>query len=611
MQKTVVTATTTNLHRWRQWRTLKISVYKDRKSLSQIHAKVIVNDSEEKLGNLITAYGRIGDIGTARLIFENSGQDRISIWNSIIIAYSKNRIPKEVISLYHRLVSTLGKVTRAQPDSSTFTVVLKACAWLSDLETGEEVRSRAWDCGYSRDVFVCSSVLNLYTKCGKIDDALKVFDLMPTRDLVSWSTIIAGLVNAGRSTEAIQVYRRMQTEGLEEGDGVMMVGLIQACTISGYLNLGKSIHSHILRKSLNLDVVIETSLVDMYAKNRSLNQAIHIFENMMHRTVVSWSVLISGFAQNSFPNEALAILIQMQNEPKPTPMPDSVALVSSLLACSQIGILKLGKSIHGFIIRRRIQYDRIISTALIDMYSKCGNIQKSRILFDQINIASRDLISWNAMISSYGAHGQGEEALKLFLQIEQTTNLKPDHATFASLLSALSHSGLVDEGRCWFNAMTAHYKIEPQEKHYVCVVDLLARGGHVDEAYELITRNNVEGLEIWVALLSGCRNHRQYNLGVKIAEIVLKFCPEDVGIHTLVSNVFAGAEDWGRVAEVRKVMKTSGNKKTPGFSVVEINGRTMFNGFVMDDKSHSQFHLIRQILDILDFDMKIEEGFFI
>ncbi|XP_057966070.1 putative pentatricopeptide repeat-containing protein At3g25060, mitochondrial [Malania oleifera] len=566
---------------------------KDRASVTETHALMILTGIFSRgsfNAGLIASYGRVGDIESAHQVFEVSPQRGVDAWNAIMVAYSRMGSPADVLSLYHRMVVEGGRA-----DSSTFTVALKACASTLDLKMGEEVRCRAVDCGYEYDVFVASSVLNLYAKCGKMDEALAVFDKMPKRDLVCWTTMITGFAQSGRASEAVDIYRRMQKEEME-GDMVVMVGLIQTCTNLGELKAGLSIHGHMIRKGLPMDIVVQTSLVDMYAKNGYLELASLVFKKIRNKNVISWSALISGFAQNGFAGKALELLVGMQCSGF---TPDKVSLVSALLACAQVGFLKLGRSIHGYIVRK-LDFDQISATAVIDMYAKCGNLSCARALFDMVSY--RDSISWNAMISGYGIHGHGEEALSLFrLMIE--VDLKPDHSTFASLLSALSHSGLVDEGRYWFNLILRENNIQPTEKHYSCMVDLLARAGQVEEAYELVESMTSEpGIAIWVALLSGCCNHKNLLVGEKVAKKVLELKPDDSGIYALVSNFFATARMWKEVAGVRNVMKKTGLKKVPGYSAVEANGK--LQAFLMEDKSHYQFEEVVQTLRNLAHEMR-------
>ncbi|XP_028100243.1 putative pentatricopeptide repeat-containing protein At3g25060, mitochondrial [Camellia sinensis] len=562
---------------------------KHRDSIVKIHALMVVSgifSIGTSNGQLLASYDRIGELELARKLFDKLPHRRVDVWNAMIIAYSRKNFPVEVVNLYRKM-----NLEGVRPDSSTFTLALKACTSLLDLEMGGEIRCRAVECGYEYDIFVGSSLLNLYAKCGKMEEAMGVFDKMPRRDLVSWTTMITGFAQIGHASEAINVYRLMQREGME-GDWVVMLGLVQACANLGDSKMGLSVHGYMIRRDLPMDVVFQTSLVDVYAKIGRLDLASRVFEKIRYKNVIPWSALISGYAQNGFAGNALELFIEMQSFGF---KPDLVSLVSALLACSQVGFLKLGRSIHGYIVRK-LDFNKVSGTAVIDMYSKCGSLSCARVLFDQIS--TRDSISWNAMIASYGIHGHGKEALSLFLQMTKT-NLKPDHATFASLLSALSHSGLVEEGRYWFDLMVNDFKIQPSEKHYACMVDLLARAGLVEEAHDLIgSMTNEPGIAIWVALLAGCQIHRKLLIGKMAAKKVLELNPDDPGIYALVSNFFATTRNWEEVAGVRKVMKETGIKKVPGYSVVEVSGE--LHAFVMEDKSHPQYEQIVKILEKLE-----------
>lgn len=566
---------------------------KDEPTITKTHALMILTGifgNGNSSAKLIQSYARMGHIESARQVFDKSPQCGVDAWNAMIIAYSRRGALIEALRLYHRMGSD-----GVRPDSSTYTVVLNACARSLDLMTGEETWRQAVDHGYGDDVFVGAAVLNLYAKCGKMDEAMRVFDKMGRRDLVCWTTMITGLAQNGQAREAVDVYRQMQKRGME-GDEVVMLGLIQAYTTLGHLKMGLSIHGHMIRKDIMMDVIVQTSLVDLYAKNGHLELASCIFRKMLYKNVISWGALISGYAQNGFAGNALELMMEMQSSGY---KPDSVSLVSGLLACSQVGCLKLGKSVHGYIVRR-LHFDCVSSTAVIDMYSKCGSLSSARKVFDQISF--RDSVSWNAIIASYGIHGFGEEALSLFLEMREN-NVKADHATFASLLSAFSHSGLVEKGRYWFSVMINEYKIQPKVKHYACMVDLLSRAGQVEEAQELIDSMILEpGLAVWVALLSGCRNHGKLLIGEIAAKKVLELNPDDPGIYSLVSNFFATARRWDEVAEVRKIMKKRGMKKVPGCSAMEVNGQ--LHAFLMEDKSHHQYEEIMQLLRKLDYEMK-------
>ncbi|GMH30941.1 hypothetical protein Nepgr_032784 [Nepenthes gracilis] len=494
--------------------------YWDKSTIEKVQALLIItgllNDGKSN-GQLIASYARTGEIRAARQLFDKLSQRGVEAWNAMIIAYSRMVLPTEVVALYHKMI-----LEGTKPDSSSFTLAIKACISLSDLEKGEEIWRQAVDFGYKYDVFVSSSVLNLYVKCRKMDEAKVVFDQIQRKDLVCWTTMITGLVRI----------------------------------------LGT-------RKWL------------------------FPFMGICCGEIFQWML----FFRPAFSTwDALELVKKMQ---KVGFRPDLVSLISALLACAQVGYLKMGKSIHGYIVRRQ-EFEQVSATAVIDMYSKCGSLFSARCLFDRIS--SKDVISWNAMIASYGIHGHGKEALLLFLEMIKT-NLKPDDATFASLLSAISHSGLIEEGRYWFDQMIDRFKIQPGEKHYACVVDLLARAGRVEEARDLINSMAHEpGIAVWVALLSGCHSHGKFFIGELAAKKVLELKPDDPGIYTLVSNFFAAMRKWDEVAEVRKVLWKAGMKKIPGYSMVEVDGK--LHAFLMEDKSHHQYKQMVEITEKLEHEMR-------
>ncbi|XP_076945807.1 putative pentatricopeptide repeat-containing protein At3g25060, mitochondrial, partial [Bidens hawaiensis] len=428
-------------------------------SVAKIHSLLIISGyitNSRYTTQLISSYARTGDIKHAHKVFDKMPSRKLDVWNAIITAYSRNNCPNEVISLYHEL-----NLTEIKPDSSTFTVALKACTSLMNLELGERVRRRAVECGYEDDVFVASSVLNLYAKVGRMDDALKVFDEMPKRDVVSWTTMITGFAQCGRGSEAINMYRFMRMENIE-GDRVAILGLVQACANVENVKLGLSVHAYVVRRRLlAMDVVVQTSLIDMQAKTGNIELASKVFKSMDHKNIVACSALISGYAQNGLAGNAFDILVKTQSFGF---KPDLASIVGALLACSQTGSLKLAKSLHGYAIKTLV-FDQVLGTSLIDTYSKCGSLCYGRRLFNKM--PHKDLIMWNTMIASYGIHGHGNEAITVFHNMLEA-NTKPDHTTFASLMSALSHAGLVQEGRLWFKHMVQEYNIEPDDKHYAC-----------------------------------------------------------------------------------------------------------------------------------------------
>src|SRR5260221_7930 len=240
---------------------------------------------------------------------------------------------------------------------------------------------------------------------------------------------------------------------------------------------------------------------------------------------------------------------------------------------------------------------------LIKMYSKCGNMNDARSIFD--NIQSKDIISWNAMISGYGQNGNGKESIELFKQMEKE-NVQPDSFTFVSLLNACSHSGLVDEALYYFKSMKNQFQITPNNMHINCIIDTLGRAGRLEEAENIIKEMKEPDIITWTTLLGECRWNNDIERAERAAENALKLDPQDASIYILLANIYSVAGRWEDEIKVRQRMKENGIEKIPGQTWIEINGKIYT--FMVDDKSHENTIEIRSELNRIYNEMK-EYGF--
>ncbi|KAG0502718.1 hypothetical protein HPP92_002790 [Vanilla planifolia] len=246
-----------------------------------------------------------------------------------------------------------------------------------------------------------------------------------------------------------------------------------------------------------------------------------------------------------------------------------------------------------------------VGTAVVDMYGKCGKVDTARRAFDRLGDV-RNIKSWSAMVAGYGMHGRGEEAVSLFHAMI-SSGIKPNPITLVSLLAACSHAGLVDEGRHWFRAMRTEYNIEPGVEHYGCMVDLLGRAGHLNEAYDLIKQMKPKpDFVVWGSLLSACKTYKNVDLGEISARKLFELDAKNCGYYVLLSNVYADAGRWGDVERMRVMMKTRGLAKPPGFSLLELRGRV--HCFLVGDQRHPKHKEIYEYLEELTARM-MEAGY--
>lgn len=482
------------------------------------------------------------------------------------------------------------------PNNFTFPFVLKACARLSDSKLGVKIQTIVVKAGFDSDVFVTTGLVGLYAKCGHLDDALKVFDDIPHKNVVSWTAIISGYIGIGRFREAISIFQRLLEMNLTP-DSFTLVRVLLACTQLGDLNTGESIHRYITNNGMGRNVFVGTSLVDMYAKCGHMEKARRVFDDMPEKDVVSWSAMIQGYASNGLPKEALDLFYRMNRE---NLEPDCYTMVGVLSACARLGALELGDWASSLIDKNQFLSNPVLGTALIDMYAKCGKMASAWRIFK--GMKEKDLVVWNAVISGLAMNGDVKAAFGLFAQVEKY-GIKPDGNTFMGLLCGCTHAGLVDDGRKYFDSMIRVFSLTPTIEHYGCIVDLFGRAGLLEEAHQLIKSMPMEpNAIVWGSLLGGCRLHRDTQLAERVLKHLIELEPWNSGNYVLLSNIYSANHKWDDAVKIRTVMNERGIQKTPGYSWIEVNG--IVHEFLVGDESHPMSDKIYAKLSELTKELK-------
>jgi len=328
-----------------------------------------------------------------------------------------------------------------------------------------------------------------------------------------------------------------------------------------------------------------------------LDDAVRFFQEMNPRDRVSYGAVISGCVQNGKSLQALDFFHNMQFSGID---PDKATMLALLPACSHLAALKYGTCAHGYSVVCGFVADTSICNAVIDMYAKCGKVKIARKVFNRMD--KWDIVTWNSMIAGYGIHGLGSDSLSLFHDL-RATGMKPDDITFISLLISCSHSGLVDEGKYWFNAMIQEFHIAPRVDHYICMVDLLGRAGLLDEAKTFIEKMPfTPNVYVWGALLAACKIHNNVELAEETSKRIHNLGPENSVSFVLLSNLYSWLGRWEDAASVRIMQRDQGFKKSPGCSWIDINGT--LHAFTGGDCSHPQSEQIYQKLEELLVGMK-------
>lgn len=423
---------------------------------------------------------------------------------------------------------------------------------LGDMGNAEKV----FDGMLQRNVVSWNSILSGYLKSGNLEKAQRVFDEIPKKDVVSWNSMVSGYANTGKMDQALYLFHKMPERSLSSWNTV----------ISGFVNCGSMESARSIFDAMPVrNNVSWITMISGYSKCGNVESARVLFDQMNEKDVFAYNAMITCYAQNGQSMEALGLFNQMLKLDNDI-QPDEMTLVSVISACSQLGNLRFGLWIESYITEHGIQLDDHLATAFIDLYAKCGNIDKAYELFH--GLRKRDLVAYSAMILGCGINGKAVDAIKLFEEM-RNARICPNAVTYTGLLTAYSHAGLVDKGYECFKTMKDH-GLSPSADHYGIMVDLLGRAGRLEEAHELIKSMPLKPhAGVWGALLLACRLHNNVQLGEIAAKNCFKLESDTTGYRSLLSNIYASVERWDDVGRLRHGDDKKGFTKLPGSSWME------------------------------------------
>uniref|UniRef100_A0A9I9CKA6 Pentatricopeptide repeat-containing protein n=1 Tax=Cucumis melo TaxID=3656 RepID=A0A9I9CKA6_CUCME len=544
-------------------------------------------------------------------LFDEIPLKDISHYNRLLFDFSRNNHDREALDLFKDLHSSgLGV------DGFTLSCALKVCGVLFDQVVGRQVHCQSLKSGFLEDVsvgtslvdmymktenfedgrgifdemvkngfefttFVCNALICMYLKSEMAGDAEAVFDSMVVRDSVTWNIMIGGYAAIGFYLEGFQMFHRMRLAGVKLSQTVFCT-ILKLCSQQRELNFTKQLHCGVVKNGYEFAQNIRTALMVTYSKCSSVNEAFKLFSmadaahnvvtwtamidayvkmgnvvesarvfySIPAKDIVAWSAMLTGLAQTRDSGKAMEVFIQLAKEGA---KPNEYTFSSVINACSSsAATVEQGKQIHAIAVKSGKSNALCVSSALLTMYSKKGNIESAEKVFNRQE--ERDTVSWNSMITGYGQHGDAKKALEVF-QIMQNQGLPLDDVTFIGVLTACTHAGLVEEGEKYFNIMIKDYHIDQTIDHYSCMVDLYSRAGMFDKAIDIINGMPFPANPtMWRTLLAACRVHRNLELGKLAAEKLVSLQPNDSVGYVLLSNIHAVAGNWEEKAHVRKLM---------------------------------------------------------
>ncbi|KAG8073618.1 hypothetical protein GUJ93_ZPchr0006g43095 [Zizania palustris] len=525
---------------WRRCRSLR--------HIRQIHALMVLQgflSDPSALRELLfaSAVAVRGAIAHAYLVFDQIPHPDRFMYNTVIRGAAHTAAPRDAVSLYARMARRGGGGGwGVRPDKLTFPFVLRACSAMGSGDTGAQVHAHVVKAGCESDAFVKNALIAMHASCGHLGIAAALFDRGAREDAVAWSAMIAGCARRGDIDAARDLF--------------------DECSVK--------------------DLVSWNVMITAYAKRGEMTLARELFDQVPERDVVSWNAMISGYVRCGSHLHALELFEQMQRMGE---KPDTVTMLSLLSACANSSDLDVGQRLHSSLsdMFSRNGFPVVLGNALIDMYSKCGSMKSALKVF--WSMRDKDVSTWNSTIAGLALHGHVLESVDVFEKMLKE-KVRPDEITFVAVLIACSHGGLVDKGRQYFNLMQHKYRIEPNVKHYGCMVDMLGRAGLLQEAFEFIDKMKFEpNSVIWRTLLAACRVHGEIELAEHANKQLLKSRSDESGDYVLLSNIYASVGEWFGSEKMRKLMDDSGVNKEAGQTVVDGSAKDSMQSF-----RHSRSH---------------------
>ncbi|KAK9283421.1 hypothetical protein L1049_011663 [Liquidambar formosana] len=444
---------------------------------------------------LIDMYSKCGYVNVARQVFEGMwGRDDVS-WGTMMAGYAHNECFFEVLELFDWMRRENVKMNKVSAVSA-----LLAAMERRDLEKGKEIHDCVIEQGIDSDIVVATPLMTMYAKCGEIEKAKQLFKGHQGRDLVSWSAVIAALVQSGYAEEGLSLFREMQYENLKP-NRVTLMSVLPACAELSSLKLGKSLHCYSVKANIDSDISTGTALVSMYAKCGYFTPALIIFNSMPSKETVTWNALINGYAQIGDPYHAMEMFQKLQLSGL---HPDSGTMVGVVPACALLDDLGQGTCIHGQIIKNGFESDSHVKNALIDMYAKCGSLSSAEFLFNKTEFA-KDEVSWNVLIAGYMQNGHAKESISAFHQMK-LENFRPNLVSIVSVLPAAAHLAALREGMA-FHAYIVHMGFQSNKHVGNSLIDMYAKCGRLDYSKKFFNEMENKDTVSWNAMLAGLAVH--------------------------------------------------------------------------------------------------------
>ncbi|WCJ33325.1 Tetratricopeptide repeat (TPR)-like superfamily protein [Euphorbia peplus] len=409
----------------------------------------------------IETYGTCGNIQYAREMFDQMPQKDGGTWNAMITAYTKCGIPEKAMYLFKDM-----KLKGVQPNEVTFASVLGSCGDVLAFSFARQMHGLVVKYGFNRTVilgnalvdvygkcnamiealsmfneiensndvtwnviFLFNRAIETYGKCGNLQYAKELFDQMPKKDGGTWNAMITACTKCGSPEKALYLFKDMKLKGVQPNE-ITFASVLGSCGDVLAFSFARQMHGLVLKYGFSKNVILGSALVDVYGKCNAMVEALSMFNEIENSNDVTWNVIIRRCLEAGNEREAVSMFFKMfQTDIRPF----NFTFSNALIACTAINAWKEGMRIHGVAVKLNLEEDKAVSSALCNMYAKCGKLESARMIFDRPG--SRDLVSWTSIVSAYAMNGRTGEARRLFEEMPEQNVV-----SWNAMLAGYTHS---------------------------------------------------------------------------------------------------------------------------------------------------------------------------
>ncbi|XP_016713990.2 pentatricopeptide repeat-containing protein At5g04780, mitochondrial [Gossypium hirsutum] len=510
----------------------------------QVHGIVVVNgfESDEYVGNsLVVLYSKCGKFGDSRRLFEDIPERSVVSWNALFSCYVQSDYFGEAVELFREMI-----LSGIRPNEFSLSSMINACTGLEDSGEGRKIHGFLIKLGYDSDPFSKNALVDMYAKIGNLEDAVVVFEEMTKPDIVSWNALIAGCVLNDKHDSALEFFGQMTLSGTHSNMFTLSSAL-KACAGIGLKELGRQLHCNLIKLNVGSDPFVHVGLIDMYSKSGLMNDARMVFNLMPDKDLIAWNAVISAHSQNGEDMEAL-LLFPLMHEAGVGFNQTTLSTVLKSVASLQVNYVC--KQVHALSAKSGFQSDRYVVNSLIDAYGKCAILEDATRIFRECLIV--DLVGFTSIITAYSQSGQGEEALKLYLEMLDR-GIEPDPYVCSSLLNASANLSAYEQGK------QVHVHVLKHGFMYDnfagnSLVNMYAKCGSIDDAERAFSSIPERGIVSWSAMIGGLAQHGHGKEALRVFNQMLKYgvSPNQI---TLV-NVLCACNHAGLVTEAQKYFRS-------------------------------------------------------